>query len=259
MPFDYYPEKQIHFTTLADGSLLKFGIDAELNGPTLKLVASDNSFAVVQEGAYGWAEFVGEVPLVIRHAIAREYETDIPFLPPRTHAVVKAPILEAASNLAFLAAGKECDRLRASSRNREFRKLISCLEVEFTIDFAGGANTFLRKAHRKYGVFSVDIKNSSWAEMFFLMTGMGFFRRFGIYYEMVTPSQLTVDMMMEAFILLLDTKDDDGLLHPERHLATMTHYSAKYHRKRIRKIKTSEPSPAEQEPTLALASEMSHG
>ena len=95
---------------------------------------------------------------------------------------------------------------RSLTTSSELRKLIACVENFCNIKFAEAANAFLRKAQRHDGAFSVDIKHSSRAAMFFVMTGIGFFRRAGMVYEMVISRQLTVEIINEALLLLLETK-----------------------------------------------------
>ena len=255
MSVDNFPKKQIDFTNLFDGFLKESGIEAEVKDEIGKLIAPNKSVAVVRRDEDGWAEFPGKMPPFIRATIAREYDVDIPFIMPETHVVAKAPNLDAEFNIAFLTAGRNCDRLKDTNRKPAFRKLISRVEAECTVSFAEAANAFLRKAHRHDGAFFLDIKNSSWSEMFMMMASMGFFRRVDRYYQMVIPRQPAIDIMSEALILLLETRDDHGLLHPERHLVTMTHYSAKYHRKRLRKAGRDEP-PNEQEPAVTLVPEV---
>jgi hypothetical protein len=258
MSLEYFPNKLIHFESLSDGHLEQYGIEAEVNGVIGTLAAPDHGVAVIRRAEDGWAQFITKIPASIQAAIARSFDVDIPFIPPGTHVVLRAPILDIEFSIGWLTAGRECDRLKETGTNTEFRKIISRAEAEVGLEFAKAANAFLRKAYRQ-GAFFLDIKSSSWNDMFMIMASIGFFRRVDMYYQMVTPRQITVDTISEALGLLLETKDDVGVLHPERHLVTMTHHSAKYHRKRLRKCKASGSLAAEQKAAPAEAPEMSHG
>jgi hypothetical protein len=186
----------------------------------------------------GHAICLGKIPNSIQNAISKRFEIDNPFFRPHTHVVVDGlKLLDVDFAIEFLTRSKGCDgSLRAHlALYPALRKRLMSSTIE-SIEFAAAANTFVRKAHRRRGAFSLDLQMSSWTQMFVVMAHLGFFRNVEMHYEMAIPPSPTIGMMTDAIISLLET--DDGGLHPERHLVTLTDYSAKYHRKRISKWRT---------------------
>ena len=123
------------------------------------------------------------------------------------------------------------------------------------IDFAVSATAFLRKAHKRDSVFSLDVQQK-WSEMFAVMVALGFFVRVGDYYRMVVPHDPSIETIVEELIRLAETEDQDYFPHPERYLATVTRTRAKHLRRSLRKRLREMGEPVELTPAgrEALAS-----
>jgi hypothetical protein len=236
--YKYFPMKLIRYAGIVEGSLGEFGIDVENNGSNARLVTRDGKSVAMSADDDGHAIFLGKIPNIIQNAIANRFKIDNPFFRPQTHVVVDGlKLLDVDFAIEFLTRAKGCDELLRAhlALHPALRDRLMPPTIE-SIEFAAAANTFVRKAHRRRGAFSLDLQMSSWTQVFVVMYNLGFFRNVELHYEMTIPPSPTIGMITDAIISLLET--DDGGLHPERHLVTLTDYSAKYHRKRISKRRT---------------------
>jgi hypothetical protein len=234
---EFFPGK-IAFTELFDGRLKRFGIGAKANNSTGALSGPDGIVTIVQRGSDGCAKFLGKMSVPVCNAIAREFKIDIPlFSLPKTHVVVEGPCCDGQFVHDWLKSAIECDRIVQlhCTREPEFRELFGRLPVVYGIHFTSAATAFIRKLMRDCRSFSLNLMNSSWADSFAIMVGIGFFTRFDERYRMTIPRELSSEVITESLLQLAGTEDDDDCLHPERHLATMSSCCAKDLRQRLRK------------------------
>src|SRR6516164_7650144 len=132
------------------------------------------------------------MPVTVRHAIAEEFDRDLGDRDDKeTHVVVLADDLSPQSIFDFIAAGLKCDRLLQGH---------FCINPEY---FAVSAAAFLRKAHKRDSVFSLDVQQK-WSEMFAVMVALGFFVRVGDYYRMVVPHDPSIETIVEELIRLAE-------------------------------------------------------
>jgi hypothetical protein len=234
----YFAGKKIAFTSLFDGRLKRFGICATANNSTGALSGPDGIVTTVHKDSDGCARLTGKMSDAVCNAIAREFEFDIPlFSVPLTHVVAEGPCCDGQFMHDWLASAIECDRIVQlhCTREPEFRELFGRLPVVYGIHFTSAATAFIRKLMRDCRSFSLNLINSSWADSFAIMVGIGFFTRFDERYRMIIPRELSSEVITESLLQLAGTEDDDDCLHPERHLATMSSCCAKDLRQRLRK------------------------
>ena len=214
----------------------KHGIEFEGDGSTGTLVSADGERTIVQKNNNGNAVFLGYMPVTVRHAIAEEFDRDLgPRDDKEIYVVVLADDLSPQFIFDYIGAGLKCDRhlQRYFCVKPGFEEQVSRLGSASS-QFAVSATEFLRRAHKRDRVFSLHVQQQ-WSESFAVMVGLGFFVRVGDYYRMVIPHDPSIETIVEELIRLAETEDQEYLLHPERHLATLTRFSAKDLRKSLRK------------------------
>jgi hypothetical protein len=235
MSLENFPEKPVNFVELH--RLRKHGIAVEVGISSGNLIAPDGTKAQVRKSDDGNAVFPSEMPVFIRNLIAGEYGLDLKEGDEKsTYVVIVAGDLDPQFTMDFIASALNCDELLQSHfcKHPEFKKQISRLEVANDIDFGLSASAFLRKAHKRDGVFLVHVQQK-WSEIFTIMVALRFFVRVGDHYVMAIPADLNIESIVEALTGLAEAEDEEHFLHPERHLVTLTRIRAKNLCKRLRK------------------------
>jgi hypothetical protein len=235
MSLENFPNNEISINDLFDGRLERFGITTD-NEQLGALIAPDGSTIIVGRTDKGYTQFPQKMPVLIRNAIASEFSIDLLECGETNFVVVEGPSCGDAKFISdWLSAALECDGLlqRHFKESPDFRKSIFRLEVEYCIGFAPAATAFIRKWLKDRRSFSLNLRNSMWAEIFTVMAGIGFFARTDHRYQMTVPSNIKLDFITESLLRFAETEDAEYFLHPERHLVTITSFQAKLLRKKL--------------------------
>jgi hypothetical protein len=236
LSLENFPDNEISFEDLIDGRLERFGITTDgVNQPGV-LFAPNGSSIVVTRTDTGNVQFPESMPVLIRNAIATEFKTDLADYGEPTHVVVEGPSCGDAEFIRdWLNAAVKSDQVLQLlfELHPGFRRSISRLETMYSIEFATAATAFVRKWLKDRQTFSLNLRDSMWIEIFTIMVGVGFFTRTGGRYQMVVPSFIGVNPIIQASLRYAESEDADYFLHPERHLVTVTGYQAKFLRQKL--------------------------
>jgi hypothetical protein len=236
MSLEHFPCNEIPFEDLLDGRLERFGISTDAGDEIAALIAPDGTATILLRTAKGYAQFPRKVPVVVRNAIAAEFDTDLPEGDDFSHVVVEGPSCGDAEFICqWLNAALESDRLldQHSTKDPPFWNSMLRLEMESLIEFAPAATAFIRKWLKNRRSFSLNLRDSPWVGIFTVMVGIGFFTRTGNRYQMTVPHRVELGSITESLLQLAETEDAEYYLHPERHLVAMTSYQAKHLRARL--------------------------
>jgi predicted nucleic acid-binding Zn-ribbon protein len=97
----------------------------------------------------------------------------------------------------------------------DFNSSVDVLEVLQCLDFGIMATVFVSKfVDKKFHTFTLDSESADLLD-FVLMVEMGFFTLTGDRYQMTLPTKLDIDLVKQAHLKLVGTRDEDWI-HPER-------------------------------------------
>jgi hypothetical protein len=202
------------------------------------LIAPDGTATIIVPNDKGFAQFPRKMAVLVRDAIAAEFFIDFPESGESVWVVIEGPsCVDAEFIRRWLGAALASDQVLQHYFKQvpEFQKAVSRLEVGYLIAFAPAAAAFIRKWLKDRRSFSLNLHESTWAEIFTVMVGIGFFTRTGDYYQMTLPDCLELDAIIESLLQFAESEDEFSFLHPERHLATTTKYLAKLIQKKLHK------------------------
>jgi hypothetical protein len=248
MSAEYRPVKDLPFHLL-DHRLEEYGISVDRQGPITCLIGPHGVLVARPEGkSTHFERSLGVDTQAVLDALAVEYgieivdENDYRFWGFASHAemleacgdpepsppswvLAEGPSLgDAQFAIAWLQAAIDADQMLQLhfERNPALRKSLYRLESEYTIQFVPAAMAFVGMWRMGQGIFSVNLFDSEWAEIFSIMAAVGFFTQTGHRYQMTIPGVPTVDVIVNALHPLAATEDQETFLHPERLLVTMT-------------------------------------
>jgi hypothetical protein len=235
MSFQNLPNKNIAFDHLFGGRLKKYGISTAVEEDFSFLIDEEGTKTTVQKDADGYCVFSGEMPASVHGALAQEFGLDLLFEVQCTHVVIEnsEPDVEIDADFMvdWLQAAKKYDQLvKAELEKRtELFKRVSRASDQLidNIDLKSAAALFIREVHAQRGVFCFNIPRSMWSQWFAIMVGVEFFVQEGHHYVMTIPPEPSIDRIMGVLLMLLEARDANGFLHPERYLTTLRPERAK--------------------------------
>lgn len=136
----------------------------------------------------------------------------------------------------WLLAAAETDKLleRVDALDPTFRMRIQRLEALYKLQFGLSAVIFFEQlAEAKHFYTSIIDSDSLDAEMFCLMTELGFFKLNGARYQMTLPGGLDIAKVQNALLKFAATEDEGFDLHPERLVTCMLRSEAESLQRRI--------------------------
>ena len=120
--------------------------------------------------------------------------------------------------------------------NPAFEQRIDRIEAEHSVEFTPAAMAFVQKWFRTLGAFTISLLDSQWSDMLAIMTGVGFFTRTGIRYQMTVPKDLKIEAITSALMRLAHTEDAECYLHHEMLLTTMNLQEAATWKSRLNRM-----------------------
>jgi hypothetical protein len=252
MSAEYRPVADLPFSTI-DKRLEKYGIKVECYGASTTLTGPFGSLFAMPEGnSTHFERALGVDTQAVIDAIEMEYgieivdEDDYRFwgfssveemnasfgrsqLAPERWVVIEGPSRgDAEFTKQWLdSAIKTDEAFQAYFRDHPaVREQLRLVEIVALIEFAPCAMTFIRGWLEREGVFSIDLFESENADLFSAMVAGGFFSKAGDRYQMTVPAGVDLPAIRDALLRLAETEDEQGFLHPEKFVVTMTKIEA---------------------------------
>ena len=135
----------------------------------------------------------------------------------------------------WLLAAARADALwKKAIKAPSFEKKIERLLVVYMPDFGIGAIVLLSQVEKNFATFLVRLNSELEVELFTMMVDMGFFVLTGQRYQMVIPTDLSMEKVKTATLKYAQTEDEKCVLHPEHLVTTMPYVEAQAWQMRLR-------------------------